>query len=44
MGSGIGYVGAHILASAMLRPGAAIWTRDKRLNIVAHRLGVAWTS
>lgn len=42
MGTGIGYVDAHLLASALLLPGASIWTRDKRLNAVAERMGVAW--
>jgi hypothetical protein len=40
-GRGIGYVDAHLLASVRLTPGSALWTRDKRLNDVAHRLGVA---
>ena len=44
MGTGIGYVDAHILASAKLVPGSSIWTRNKRLNAVAQRLGVAWAT
>jgi predicted nucleic acid-binding protein len=40
-GSGIGYVDAHLLAATRLTPGAAIWTRDKRLSEVAERLGLA---
>ncbi len=40
-GLGIGYVDAHLLASSRLTPGAALWTRDKRLHAVAERLGVA---
>jgi predicted nucleic acid-binding protein len=44
MGTGVGYVDAHILASAMLVPGSSIWTRDKRLDAVARRMGVAWPS
>lgn len=44
MGTGIGYVDAHILASTILTPGASIWTRDKRLYTVAQRIGVAWTN
>jgi len=40
-GLGIGYVDAHLLASARLTPGGALWTRDKRLRAVADRLGLA---
>lgn len=37
---GIGYVDAHLLASARLSAGAALWTRDQRLHTVAERLGL----
>ena len=40
-GSSIGYVDAHLLAATRLTPGAALWTRDKRLSEVAERLGLA---
>jgi predicted nucleic acid-binding protein len=40
-GLGIGYVDAHLLASARLTAGGSLWTRDKRLRAVADRLGVA---
>ena len=43
-GTGIGYSDAHLLASVLLTPGAVLWTRDKRLNVVALRMGVAWTN
>ena len=39
-GLGIGYVDVHLLASARLAQ-AVLWTRDRRLNAVAERLGVA---
>jgi hypothetical protein len=39
--TGIGYVDAHLLASALLAPGTLIWTRDRRLSAVATDLGVA---
>jgi predicted nucleic acid-binding protein len=40
-GSGIGYVDAHLCASVLTMPGAMLWTRDKRLNRAADRLGIA---
>lgn len=40
-GLGIGYVDAHLLASVRLTPGTLLWTRDKRLHDVAHRLAIA---
>jgi predicted nucleic acid-binding protein len=40
-GSGIGWVDAHLLASAIL--GAArLWTLDRRMARVAERLGIAF--
>ena len=39
-GLGIGYVDAHLLASAQLTAGASLWTRDKRLHRVADELGL----
>ena len=39
-GFGIGYVDAHLLASAKLTPNASLWTRDRRLHEAAMRLGV----
>lgn len=35
---GIGYVDTSLLASARLKPGVTIWTRDKRLKNVANEL------
>jgi predicted nucleic acid-binding protein len=40
-GRGIGYVDAHLLASARLTAGGSLWTRDRRLHAVAGRLGLA---
>jgi predicted nucleic acid-binding protein len=40
-GRGIGYVDAHLLASARLTPGALLWTRDKRLHAIAAEIAVA---
>lgn len=43
MGSGIGYVDAHLLASVALTEAARLWTRDKRLTGVAQRLKLDFT-
>ena len=40
-GLGIGYVGAHLLAAVLLTAGAGFWTRDRRIERAADRLGVA---
>ena len=40
MGRGIGFVDVHLLASAALTE-VRLWTRDKRLAMVAEELGVA---
>lgn len=39
-GSGIGFLDAHLLASARLTPAAQLWTRDRRLLSAAMRLGL----
>ncbi len=41
VGLGIGYVDAHLLASAKLTDGTRLWTRDKRLTAAAARLSLA---
>ena len=41
-GKGIGYVDAHLLASAALTAGAKVWTRDKRLRMAAEDLRSAF--
>jgi predicted nucleic acid-binding protein len=38
MGQGIGYIDAHLLASAALADAALIWTRDNRLQKIARKL------
>lgn len=38
MGKGIGFVDAHLLASAALSDSAKLWTRDKRLAAVGSDL------
>ncbi|HEX8409910.1 MAG TPA: type II toxin-antitoxin system VapC family toxin [Thermoanaerobaculia bacterium] len=41
MGRGIGYIDAHLLASVTLTEDAKLWTRDKRLAVVAAQLGLS---
>ena len=41
-GIGLSLVDAHLLASTLLTPGTLLWTRDKRLDEVATRLGVGY--
>ncbi len=41
-GRGIGYLDSHLLASAALSPGTALWTRDKRLRAVAAAIELAF--
>jgi hypothetical protein len=40
MGRGLGWVDAHLLASAVLEGAARIWTRDRRLAAAAEGLGI----
>ena len=42
-GSGVGYIDAHLLAAVRLTTSARLWTRDKRLETAARKLGVAAT-
>lgn len=37
-GLGIGFIDAHLLAAALLTPGATVWTRDRRLATAAAGL------
>ena len=39
-GAGIGYVDAHLLASAALTPPARLWSGDRRLAAMAERLSL----
>jgi len=43
MGKGIGYIDAHLLASVTLTQDTRLWTRDKRLALVAAELRLAAT-
>ena len=40
-GRGIGYVDVHLLVAVRLTNEAILWTRDKRLQVVAEFLGLA---
>jgi predicted nucleic acid-binding protein len=40
MGRGVGYVDIHLLASAALGGDVYLWTKDKRLRVVAQELGL----
>ena len=42
MGTGIGYIDVHVLASARLSEGTRLWTDDTRLAAAARRLFVSW--
>ena len=44
MGQGIGFIDAHLLAATALVDGSHIWTRDKRLQLVAADLNLAYLS
>ncbi len=39
-GLGIGYIDAHLLTAIPLSQSALLWTRDKRLRVVALSLGL----
>jgi len=41
MGKGLGYIDMHLLASAILSK-VPLWTRDKKLNQVSLKLGLAY--
>lgn len=43
MGRGIGYIDVHLLAATALAGDAALWTRDKRLAVIAAALGLGWS-
>jgi len=43
-GLGIGYIDAHLLAAVLLTAGAGLWTRDRRLERAADRLGLTTAS
>ena len=42
MGSGIGFIDAHLLYSTVQTPATRLWTHDKRLGKLARRFRVAY--
>ena len=42
MGRGVGFIDVHLLASLALSNHGFLWTRDKRLAILAEELGMAF--
>ena len=42
MGRGIGYIDTCLLAAVALDRGARLWTRDKRLHVLAGELEMAY--
>ncbi len=43
MGRGIGYIDAHLLASAMFDRDALLWSRDRRLMSLATEMDIGYT-
>ena len=41
MGRGLGYIDMHLLAAVVIDGASRLWTRDKRLRLVAVELGLA---
>jgi predicted nucleic acid-binding protein len=41
-GTGLGFVDAHLIASAEHDEGITVWTRDKRLAVQAERLSIPY--
>ena len=39
--AGVGYVDVHLVATAVVTRDCWVWTRDKRLRMIADQLGVA---
>ncbi len=41
MGRGLGYIDVHLLAATVLQADVRLWTRDKRLKLVAVEMALA---
>ena len=44
MGTGIGYIDAHLLAATLFDRTAQLWTRDRRLMLIADELGIGYVA
>lgn len=42
MGKGIGYTDAHLLSAVSMAETGRLWTRDKRLSVVAESMSLAF--
>ena len=42
-GKGIGFIDLHLLASTALTDATLLWTRDKRLHLIAAELNIAYS-
>ncbi|MDA3935015.1 MAG: type II toxin-antitoxin system VapC family toxin [Gammaproteobacteria bacterium] len=42
MGRGIGYIDAHLLAATALGNTGSLWTRDRRLAVLAHEIKLGY--
>ena len=40
MGTGIGYIDAHLLTASVLHDTAQLWTRERRMMAVANELDI----
>ncbi len=43
MGTGIGYIDAHLLTASVLHGATQLWTRDRRMMTVADELDIRFT-
>jgi predicted nucleic acid-binding protein len=41
-GRGLGYIDVHLLVAASLHAGTRLWTRDKKLHVIAGELNLAY--
>lgn len=42
MGKGVGYIDIHLLASVLIQNGSKLWTRDKRLVVIANEMNLTY--
>jgi predicted nucleic acid-binding protein len=43
MGKGVGFIDIHLLAAVALQGDSLLWTRDKRLAVLAIQLGLSFS-